>query len=93
MPNTRRQREYAAPAARIRRARRDLGWTQSKLGEAIGVSQQEIAKYEAGTRDPTARMRAIAGVLHRPLAYFYKATPVRQMNGETFGRSAAARSE
>jgi transcriptional regulator with XRE-family HTH domain len=72
--HTRRER---APAAAIRRARREAGLTQSKLGEAIGVSQQEIAKYEAGTRDPTAHMRAIASVLRRPLDYFYPATPIR----------------
>jgi len=75
-----RKRESAL-AGRIRKARRDLGWTQTKLGDAIGVSQQEIAKYEAGTRDPTAHMRAIAAALRRPLDYFYAATPVRKVIG------------
>jgi len=75
----RRERESVL-AARIRKARRDVGWTQSKLGDAVGVSQQEIAKYEAGTRDPTPRMRAIASALHRPLEYFYPATPCRAVS-------------
>lgn len=36
----------------IQRARDGLGWTQDELGQNIGVSQQTIAKWEAGKSYP-----------------------------------------
>lgn len=37
---------------RIREARKAKGWSQSKLGEELGVSQQMVAQYEKGDRTP-----------------------------------------
>lgn len=37
---------------RIKKKRREAGFTQKQLGEALGVSQQQIAQYESGKRTP-----------------------------------------
>lgn len=36
--------------------RKEQGWTQTQLAEALGISQQMIAAYEAGTRKIPASM-------------------------------------
>ncbi|WP_164176800.1 helix-turn-helix domain-containing protein, partial [Streptococcus pneumoniae] len=38
--------------ARIRAARKQRGWTQSQLGEALGVSSQAVSQWEQGRTDP-----------------------------------------
>jgi transcriptional regulator with XRE-family HTH domain len=37
----------------IRNARKAAGLSQDALAEAVGVSQQTVGKWEAGTRRPT----------------------------------------
>ena len=56
--------------------REDLGWSQEKIGVAIGIdessSRSRISRYELGVHEPpvpTARL--IAGALGAPLAYLY----------------------
>lgn len=38
------------PGSRIAEARRARGWTQGQLAERMGLTQQAIQRYEAGTR-------------------------------------------
>lgn len=46
--------------------------TQTELGEAVGVSFQQIQKYENGTnRISSSRLWMIAEVLGRPINYFF----------------------
>lgn len=33
----------------MKRLRRELGWSQLKMGNHVGVSRQRITQYEAGT--------------------------------------------
>ena len=40
--------------ARLRRLRRDLGLTQTALAKAVGVSLQQVQKYEKGTNRVSA---------------------------------------
>ncbi len=47
--------------------------TQTELGKAVGVSFQQIQKYENGTnRIMGSRLWAIASVLNRPVSYFFE---------------------
>ena len=61
---------------RIKELREQLGWSQEKVGVAIGIdessSRARISRYELGVHEPpvpTARLVAYA--LGVPLAYLY----------------------
>ena len=61
---------------RIKELREQLGWSQEKLGVAIGIdessSRARISRYELGVHEPplpTARL--IAKALNVPLTYLY----------------------
>jgi transcriptional regulator with XRE-family HTH domain len=57
---------------RLRRRRREIGWTLDQLAEAIGVRFQQIQKYETGVNKMSAaRLWAIAEALRVPVSYFY----------------------
>lgn len=58
--------------ARVRAHRRLLGMTQSDLGAALGVSFQQIQKYEKGTnRIGASRLHDIASVLRIPVSVLF----------------------
>jgi transcriptional regulator with XRE-family HTH domain len=63
----------------VRLRRNMLGLSQDKLGEALGLTFQQIQKYERGTnRIGASRLMEIARVLDVPIAFFYDDTdPVR----------------
>src|ERR1700740_48526 len=65
--------------ARIRLRRNMLGLSQEKLGEAIGLTFQQVQKYERGAkRSGASRLLEIARVLDVPVAFFYDdVDPVR----------------
>lgn len=61
---------------RIRSRREELGWSQEKLGVAIGLdessSRARISRYELGNHEPQlGTARNIAKALGVPLAYLY----------------------
>ncbi|WP_412057476.1 helix-turn-helix domain-containing protein [Bartonella sp. DGB2] len=59
--------------ARIRFRRNMLGLSQEKLGEKLGVTFQQVQKYEKGTnRVGASRLQAIAAILDVPVAYFFE---------------------
>lgn len=61
---------------RIRMRRIELAFTQEKVGEALGVTFQQVQKYERGAnRISAARLRAAANLLGVPLVYFYEGLP------------------
>jgi transcriptional regulator with XRE-family HTH domain len=64
---------------RIREARIACGMSQGALGDLIGVSYQQVQKYESGhNRINGARIGNLVTALNRPLAYFFPdATDVR----------------
>lgn len=54
---------------RIRAARLHIGMSQEKLGEALGITFQQVQKYEKGVnRVAGSRLTGIAHVLHIPAA-------------------------
>src|SRR5688572_23081261 len=67
--------EYVGIALRSRR--NELGLTQIELARAIGVTFQQVQKYERGTsRISAGRLSAISQALQVPITYFFQA-----MNG------------
>jgi transcriptional regulator with XRE-family HTH domain len=62
--------------ARIRLRRNMIGMSQESLGEALGITFQQIQKYEKGTnRVGGSRMQAIAESLSVPVSYFFEDAP------------------
>lgn len=77
--------------ARVRLRRMTLGMSQEKLGEHLGITFQQIQKYEKGTnRIGASRMQAIARVLSAPVALFFEDAPgIAPVAGDQgFGNSA-----
>ena len=62
--------------SRIRLRRTMLGMSQEKLGEALGITFQQIQKYEKGTnRVGASRLQAISGILNVPVSFFFEDAP------------------
>ncbi|MBX3577223.1 MAG: helix-turn-helix transcriptional regulator [Rhizobiaceae bacterium] len=62
--------------SRIRLRRNMLGLSQEKLGENLGITFQQIQKYEKGTnRVGASRLQAIASILNVPVAFFFEDAP------------------
>jgi transcriptional regulator with XRE-family HTH domain len=58
---------------RIRMRRSLLGISQEKLAESVGVTFQQIQKYERGTnRISASRLHQLAQTLDVPIDYFYQ---------------------
>src|SRR4028118_1271106 len=58
--------------ARIRARRQALQISQTALGEAAGITFQQVQKYEnGGNRISTGRLAQIAETLEVPVAYFF----------------------
>ncbi len=64
---------------RVRLRRNMLGLSQEKLGEAIGLTFQQVQKYERGAnRIGASRLLELSRVLDVPVSFFYDETdPVR----------------
>ncbi|RIY00788.1 helix-turn-helix domain-containing protein [Aureimonas flava] len=59
--------------ARVRFRRTMMGTSQEKLGEALGVTFQQVQKYEKGTnRVGASRLQKIAEVLQVPVSFFFE---------------------
>jgi transcriptional regulator with XRE-family HTH domain len=57
---------------RVRMRRAALGMSQEKLGDALGLSFQQIQKYERGTnRVSASRLYEMSRVLAVPISYFF----------------------
>src|SRR5918993_1249396 len=65
--------------ARLRLRRNMLGFSQEKLGEAIGLTFQQVQKYERGAnRIGASRLYELGRVLDVPVSFFFDDTdPVR----------------
>lgn len=62
--------------SRIRLRRNMLGLSQEKLGEKLGITFQQIQKYEKGTnRVGASRLQAISDILDVPVSYFFEEAP------------------
>jgi transcriptional regulator with XRE-family HTH domain len=62
--------------ARLRLRRTLLGVSQEKLGQAIGLSFQQVQKYERGAnRIGAGRLLDLSRALDVPVSYFYEEMP------------------
>jgi transcriptional regulator with XRE-family HTH domain len=62
--------------SRVRMRRIMLGLSQERLGEALGLTFQQVQKYEKGTnRIGASRLQQIAHILQVPVAFFFEDAP------------------
>ena len=62
--------------ARVRMRRTLLGLSQEKLGDALGLTFQQVQKYERGAnRIGASRLYQISQVLDVPVSYFFDELP------------------
>lgn len=59
--------------ARVRLRRKLLGVSQEKLADALGLTFQQVQKYERGTnRISASKLFEMSRVLDTPVAYFFE---------------------
>ena len=74
----------------MRQRRTLLGMSQSTVGKAIGLTFQQIQKYEHGSnRIGSSRLYEFAKVLDVPVSYFFDEMPANALSGRPMsGRGA-----
>jgi len=76
--------------ARVRLRRTLLGMSQEKLGDALGLTFQQVQKYERGVnRIGASRLFDLARVLDVPIGFFFDDLPP-EMGGNVAVRSRPA---
>lgn len=77
--------------SRIRLRRTLLGMSQERLGEALGLTFQQVQKYERGVnRVGASRLFDLSRVLDVPISFFFDDMPDSVAN--TFGAQSSRRS-
>jgi transcriptional regulator with XRE-family HTH domain len=67
---------------RVRMRRLVLAMSQEKLGDALGLTFQQVQKYEKGTnRIGASRLHQISHILQVPVAFFFEGAP--NLHGST----------
>ena len=78
--------------SRVRMRRIMLGMSQEKLGEALGLTFQQVQKYEKGTnRVGASRIQQISEILQVPVSFLFEGGPsgIASAEGFTEGSSPA----
>jgi transcriptional regulator with XRE-family HTH domain len=66
--------KYVGSRAKMRRLM--LGMSQGKLGDELGITFQQVQKYEKGTnRISASRLQAMSHILQVPVPYFFEGAP------------------
>src|SRR6201988_1812156 len=77
--------------ARIRLRRTLLGMSQERLGEALGLTFQQVQKYERGVnRVGASRLFDLSRVLDVPISFFFDDMP--ESLASTYGSQVSRRS-
>lgn len=72
--------------SRVRLRRTLLGMSQEKLGEALGLTFQQIQKYERGAnRIGSSRLYKISQILEVPVQFFFDDMPDDALDGSDLG--------
>jgi transcriptional regulator with XRE-family HTH domain len=62
--------------SRVRVRRQTLGMSQRKLGDALGITFQQIQNYENGTnRIAASRLQQLSQLLQAPIPFFFQGAP------------------
>ena len=74
--------------ARVRMRRMMLSMSQEKLGNALGLTFQQVQKYEKGTnRIGASRLQHISNILQVPVSFFFEGAP--RLPGQSNGMGEA----
>src|SRR3972149_9164948 len=69
---------------RIKKRRIELGITQEKLADLLGVTYQQVQRYENGTnRLNVENIQSIAHILSVPVAHFFAPDEIAMVAEET----------
>jgi transcriptional regulator with XRE-family HTH domain len=69
--------------ARVRMRRMMLGMSQEKLGDSLGLTFQQVQKYEKGTnRIGASRLQQISNILQVPVSFFFDGAPSQGQEGK-----------
>ena len=61
---------------RVKVRRVELGLSQTQLGQALGITFQQVQKYEKGAnRISASRLQQVSDILKVPASYFFKGSP------------------
>jgi transcriptional regulator with XRE-family HTH domain len=62
--------------SRVRMRRMMLAMSQEKLGNSLGLTFQQVQKYEKGTnRIGASRLQQISQILQVPVSFFFEGAP------------------
>jgi transcriptional regulator with XRE-family HTH domain len=74
--------------SRVRMRRMMLGMSQEKLGEALGLTFQQVQKYEKGTnRIGASRLQQMSTILQVPVSFFFEGGPSAGEPGSGLGEA------
>jgi transcriptional regulator with XRE-family HTH domain len=69
--------------SRVRMRRMMLSMSQEKLGDALGLTFQQVQKYEKGTnRIGASRLQQISQILQVPVSFFFEGAPQLPEQGQ-----------
>lgn len=76
--------------ARVRMRRMLAGISQEKLGDALGLTFQQVQKYEKGSnRVSASRLQQMATMLDVPVSYFFDGAPIGDTPTGGFSETAS----
>ncbi len=76
--------------SRVRMRRIMLGMSQEKLGEALGLTFQQVQKYEKGTnRVGASRLQRISEILQVPVSFLFDGGPSGAVNADGFSEAGS----
>src|SRR5512142_1457282 len=72
--------------SRVRMRRMMLSMSQEKLGDALGLTFQQVQKYEKGTnRIGASRLQQISRILGMPVEFFFEGAPTGEQEPVAVG--------
>lgn len=75
---------------RVRMRRMMIGMSQERLGDSLGITFQQVQKYEKGTnRIGASRLQQIAKTLGVSVSFFFEGAPNLDQSEEGFAETAS----